>query len=122
MLGAACTVECSRLLSSKQKRQRQYKENKIASSSSSSSKTAAAAAAAAAAYHALRKSLFLGSFLHLSLILLKLIGIDGGGLLLNGRGLWEVYPAMVAVPFATTLSMMLHALICYTSASTSHSS
>lgn len=95
LLGAACTLTCSRLLLS---RQRQKNNGKVT-----------------ATYHTLRKSLFVGSFLHLSLLLLKLIGIDGGGILLAGRGLWEVYPAMIAVPFATTISMILHLLICYTS-------
>lgn len=61
----------------------------------------------------LRKGLFIGSFLHLTLLVLKLIGVDGGGFLLPGRGLWEVYPAMLAVPFATVSSMALHLLTCY---------
>lgn len=60
----------------------------------------------------IRKGLFVGSSLHLLLLILKLIGVDGGGLILPGRGLWEVYPAMLAVPFATSSSMALHALVC----------
>jgi len=60
----------------------------------------------------LRYGLGIGSGFHLTLIILKLIGVDGGGLLFAGRGLWEVYPAMLAVPFATGMSMVVHAIIC----------
>ena len=63
----------------------------------------------------LRKGLMIGSSLHLLLLTLKLIGVDGGGLLIPGRGLWEVYPAMLAVPFATASSMAIHALVCFAS-------
>ena len=61
----------------------------------------------------LRKGLMIGSSLHLLLIMLKLIGVDGGGLIIPGRGLWEVYPAMLAVPFATASSIIVHALVCF---------
>mmetsp|Transcript_43259 Transcript_43259/g.104577 ORF Transcript_43259/g.104577 Transcript_43259/m.104577 type:complete len:282 (+) Transcript_43259:283-1128(+) len=60
-----------------------------------------------------RKGLLLGSSLHLTLIALKLIGLDGGGFLLPGNGLWEVYPAMLAVPFATASSLLVHMLVCF---------
>jgi branched-subunit amino acid permease len=63
-------------------------------------------------FSTLRRGLGWGSALHLILIALKLIGVDDGGLLLPGRGLWEVYPAMVAVPFATTMSLLIHAIVC----------
>ena len=59
----------------------------------------------------LSNGLMLGSVLHSSLILLKLIGIDGGGFLLPGNSLWEVYPDMLAVPFCTTVSLLLHSLV-----------
>ncbi|CAJ1959713.1 unnamed protein product [Cylindrotheca closterium] len=59
-----------------------------------------------------RKCLLVGSSLHLLLIALKLIGVDGGGFLLAGNGLWEVYPAMLAVPFATASSLLIHVLVC----------
>ena len=61
----------------------------------------------------IRTGLLVGSSFHLILLALKLIGVDGGGFLLPGRGLWEVYPAMLAVPFATFSSIALHALICF---------
>lgn len=67
----------------------------------------------------LRRGLGWGSALHLVLIALKLIGVDDGGLLLPGRGLWEVYPAMLAVPFATATSLMLHGLVCFAAFTTS---
>ena len=53
------------------------------------------------------------SAMHLILVAPKLIGVDDGGILLPGRGLWEVYPAMMAVPFATTVSLLAHALVCF---------
>ena len=60
----------------------------------------------------MRRGLGIGSALHLLLVALKLIGVDDGGFLLPGRGLWEVYPAMMAVPFATTASLLVHLLAC----------
>ena len=53
--------------------------------------------------------------LHLGLVLAKIVGVDGGGLLLPGRGLWEVYPAMLAVPFSAGSSMIVHVLFCIAS-------
>lgn len=48
------------------------------------------------------------SGLHLALIVAKLVGVDDGGLLIPGRGLWEVYPAMIAVPRTLAASLLLH--------------
>lgn len=59
-----------------------------------------------------QKCLLVGSSLHLTLIALKLIGVDGGGFLLPGNGFWEVYPAILAVPFATASSLLIHLLVC----------
>ena len=61
----------------------------------------------------LRKGIGLGSAAHLALIFLKVIGVDGGGLIFKGRGLWEVYPAMIAVPFAASCSFAVYALLCF---------
>jgi hypothetical protein len=61
----------------------------------------------------LRSGLAWGSAAHLFLIVLKLIGVDGGGWIFPGRGLWEVYPAMVNVPFAAGVSMAVHAILCF---------
>jgi len=61
----------------------------------------------------LRRGIGLGSAAHLALIFLKIIGVDGGGLIFKGRGLWEVYPAMIAVPFAASCSFAVYALLCF---------
>jgi len=61
----------------------------------------------------LRRGIGLGSAVHLALIFLKIIGVDGGGLIFKGRGLWEVYPAMIAVPFAASCSFAVYTLLCF---------
>jgi hypothetical protein len=65
----------------------------------------------------LNRGLAIGSGSHLLLIALKLIGVDGGGWIFPGRGLWEVYPAMMSVPFATGVSMLIHAVLCLATSS-----
>ena len=65
------------------------------------------------AHNTLRKGLAWGSAAHLSLVLMKIIGVDGGGLVFPGRGLWEVYPAMIAVPFAAAVSFAVYAMLCF---------
>ena len=64
----------------------------------------------ASTFRILQRGLMTGSALHLTLVALKLIGIDGGGFVIPGDSLWEVYPAMMAVPFALGVSLMVHAL------------
>lgn len=61
-------------------------------------------------YAGLRRGLATGSFLHLFLVALKLIGVDGGGLLLPGDGLWKVYPMMLQAPFAGVVSILMYSL------------
>ena len=61
----------------------------------------------------LRRGIRWGSTSHLSLIFMKIIGVDGGGLLFRGRGLWEVYPAMIAVPFTAAVSFSVYAILCF---------
>lgn len=61
-------------------------------------------------YDVLRKGLTVGSFLHLALVALKLIGVDGGGLILPGDGLWKVYPMMLKEPFAGIMAILTYCL------------
>ena len=61
----------------------------------------------------LRRGLALATAGHLVLIFLKMAGIDGGGLLLPGTGLWEFYPSMVAAPTAAAASVMVYGALCY---------
>jgi hypothetical protein len=60
-----------------------------------------------AANNTLRRGLFVGAVGHLGLLLAKVIGVDGGGLLLPGRGLWELYPSLMKSSGAATLLMVV---------------
>jgi len=66
----------------------------------------------------LRMGLLQGSGAHLALVFLKLIGIDGGGWIFPGNGLQEVYPAMISVPFATSVSLATHGILCFAASTT----
>lgn len=46
-------------------------------------------------YTTLRRGLGVGALLHIGLVMAKVIGVDGGGLLVPGKGLWQDYPSFV---------------------------
>ena len=41
----------------------------------------------------------------------QVAGVDGGGVLLTGSGLWELYPSMVAAPKAAAAMCVVYALL-----------
>jgi len=59
-----------------------------------------------AVHDILGRGLGVGAAVHVVLVALKLIGVDGGGLLLPGRGLQENYPSLVGASRAATLLMI----------------
>ena len=67
-------------------------------------------------YAILRKGLGVGSLLHVTLVALKLIGVDGGGLILPGDGLGKVYPMMLQAPFAGVVGILMYCLAVFAGA------
>lgn len=65
----------------------------------------------ASTFVTLRRGMAIGSASHLLLLAIKVIGFDGGGLVLPGRGLWRFYPSMAAVPFTAAASAAVYFLL-----------
>jgi hypothetical protein len=62
----------------------------------------------------LRRGLGIGAAAHLGLVVAKVVGVDGGGLILPGRGLWKDYPSLVAASgAATTLMCVTYAVLAF---------
>ena len=68
--------------------------------------------------NSMRNSLAFGSAAHLFLIsFLKMISLDGCGLIFPGRWLWEVHPKMISVPFlAAGVLIAVYAILCFAGA------
>ena len=65
----------------------------------------------ASTFITLRQGLALGAAGHLFVVFLKVAGVDGGGLLLPGNGLWEFYPSMVGAPKAALGMVFVYATL-----------
>jgi hypothetical protein len=54
----------------------------------------------------LRRGLGVGALLHLGLLVAKVVGVDGGGLLLPGTGLQDLYPSLITASNTATSLMV----------------
>lgn len=62
----------------------------------------------------LKAGLGVGAFLHLGLLVAKVVGVDGGGLLIKGKGLPTLYPSLMqASPAATALMVATLSLLSF---------
>eukprot|EP00977_Amphora_coffeiformis_P007650 scaffold1690_cov182-Amphora_coffeaeformis.AAC.7 len=66
-------------------------------------------------FTSLRRGLWVGSTAHVTLVLLKVAGIDGGGWWFPGEvGLAQNYPALCRVPVTAALSLLAHVAVMFT--------
>ena len=67
----------------------------------------------ASTFVTLRRGLGVGALAHVLIVLAKVAGVDGGGVLFAGRGLWEFYPSMAAAPKATAAMVLTYATLAF---------
>jgi hypothetical protein len=59
----------------------------------------------------LRRGMAIGTGGHVLLLAMKVMGVDGGGLVWPGGGLWRYCPSMAAVPFTAASSAAIYFLL-----------
>ena len=70
------------------------------------------------AHDRLRWGVGLGALAHVGLVVAKLVGVDGGGWFVAGRGLWQNYPSLMAAsPAAVALMMVTYSVLAVTALS-----
>ena len=67
----------------------------------------------ASTFRTLRRGVAVGSAAHLAILAAKIVGVDGGGLLLAGRGLWQFYPSMVGAPKLAVAAIATHSALLF---------